>query len=50
MQRNFRDGASTLVRLCPGFGGGDSLSDRRMRVEQPLDPTGRRSFSEILLG
>src|SRR5712671_6307316 len=37
------------MRLGPGFGGGDSLCDRRMRVEKPLHPAGRRFFGEILL-
>src|SRR5208282_3469270 len=44
------DFGRVLVLFRPGFGGGDSLGDRRMRVEQPLNPAGRRFFGEILLG
>src|ERR1700681_998062 len=37
------------MRLCPVFGGGNSFRDRRMGMEEPLDPAGWSFFGEILL-
>src|SRR6266446_8344599 len=47
---DFRNCTRVSMRLRPGYSGGDSLYDCRMRMEKPLDPARRRFFGEILLG